>query len=117
MSRTRSLTAVPPALRGWVLPALILLFWWWAVASGWSTSPLLVSRIASDRRHSPSSTSVSPGLEGSSKRRCRSGRRRSQLTTATRCPAWARAAARLIAVRHDAAADRRLIEETIAGLG
>lgn len=46
MSRTRSLTAVPPALRGWVLPALILLFWWWAVASGWSTSPLLVSPAA-----------------------------------------------------------------------
>ena len=46
MSRTRSLTAVPPALRGWVLPALILLFWWWAVASGWSTSPLLVSPVA-----------------------------------------------------------------------
>lgn len=37
---------VPPALRGWVLPALILLVWWWAVASGWSTSPLLVSPVA-----------------------------------------------------------------------
>ena len=46
MSRTLSLTVVPPALRGWVLPALILLFWWWAVASGWSTSPLLVSPVA-----------------------------------------------------------------------
>lgn len=34
---------VPPALRGWVLPALIVLVWWWVVASGWSTSPLLVS--------------------------------------------------------------------------
>ncbi|MFM2036401.1 MAG: putative aliphatic sulfonates transport permease protein SsuC [Pseudomonadota bacterium] len=34
---------VSPALRGWVLPVLILSFWWWAVASGWSTSPLLVS--------------------------------------------------------------------------
>ena len=46
MSRTYFLSSVPPALRGWVLPALILLFWWWAVASGWSTSPLLVSPAA-----------------------------------------------------------------------
>lgn len=38
--------AVPPALRGWVVPALVLLVWWWAVASGWSTSPLLVSPAA-----------------------------------------------------------------------
>lgn len=43
MSLEKSSVGVPPALRGWVLPALILLVWWWAVASGWSTSPLLVS--------------------------------------------------------------------------
>lgn len=43
MSIEKSSVVVPPALRGWVLPALILLVWWWAVASGWSTSPLLVS--------------------------------------------------------------------------
>jgi sulfonate transport system permease protein len=40
--QTKGLT-VPPTLRGWVLPVLIVLVWWWAVASGWSTSPLLVS--------------------------------------------------------------------------
>jgi len=33
---------VPRALRGWVLPALLLLLWWAAVRFGWSTSPLLV---------------------------------------------------------------------------
>lgn len=43
MSLEKSSSLLPPALRGWVLPALILLVWWWAVASGWSTSPLLVS--------------------------------------------------------------------------
>ena len=43
MSIEKTSVVVPPALRGWVLPALILLVWWWAVASGWSTSPLLVS--------------------------------------------------------------------------
>jgi sulfonate transport system permease protein len=43
MSIEKSSVVVPPALRGWVLPALILLVWWWAVVSGWSTSPLLVS--------------------------------------------------------------------------
>ena len=43
MSLEKSSVVVPPALRGWVLPTLILLVWWWAVASGWSTSPLLVS--------------------------------------------------------------------------
>ena len=43
MSLEKSSVGVPTALRGWVLPALILLVWWWAVASGWSTSPLLVS--------------------------------------------------------------------------
>lgn len=46
MSQTTSSGVVPPALRGWVLPALILLFWWWAVAAGWSNSPLLVSPAA-----------------------------------------------------------------------
>jgi sulfonate transport system permease protein len=33
---------VPKALRGWVLPALLLLLWWAAVRFGWSNSPLLV---------------------------------------------------------------------------
>jgi sulfonate transport system permease protein len=33
---------VPPALRGWVIPAALLLLWWAAVRFGWSTSPLLV---------------------------------------------------------------------------
>lgn len=33
---------VPPALRGWVIPAVLLLLWWAAVRFGWSTSPLLV---------------------------------------------------------------------------
>jgi sulfonate transport system permease protein len=34
---------VPKALRGWVLPALLLLLWWAAVRFGWSHSRLLVS--------------------------------------------------------------------------
>jgi sulfonate transport system permease protein len=34
---------VPKPLRGFVLPALLLLTWWAAVRFGWSTSPLLVS--------------------------------------------------------------------------
>jgi sulfonate transport system permease protein len=34
---------VPRALRGWVLPALLLALWWLAAARGWSSSPLLVS--------------------------------------------------------------------------
>ena len=34
---------VPKPLRGFVLPALLLLAWWAAVRFGWSTSPLLVS--------------------------------------------------------------------------
>lgn len=33
---------VPPALRGWVLPALLLALWWAAAHFGWSRSPLLV---------------------------------------------------------------------------
>ena len=33
---------VPPALRGWVLPALLLALWWTAAHFGWSRSPLLV---------------------------------------------------------------------------
>jgi len=37
---------VPPRLRGWVLPLALLVVWWWAVQSGWSTSPLLVSPLA-----------------------------------------------------------------------
>lgn len=39
--RTPSL-ALPRALRGWVLPLLLLLLWWLAVSLGWSKSPLLV---------------------------------------------------------------------------
>ncbi|MFP8777273.1 ABC transporter permease [Hydrogenophaga sp. RWCD_12] len=46
MSQEESSGLVPPALRGWVLPVLLLVFWWWAVGSGWSTSPLLVSPVA-----------------------------------------------------------------------
>lgn len=46
MSQEKSSGLVPPALRGWVLPVLILLVWWWAVASGWSNSPLLVSPVS-----------------------------------------------------------------------
>lgn len=46
MSNRPDRNFVPPALRGWVLPALILIVWWGAVASGWSTSPLLVSPLA-----------------------------------------------------------------------
>jgi sulfonate transport system permease protein len=34
---------IPRALRGWVLPAVLLLLWWAAVRFQWSTSPLLVS--------------------------------------------------------------------------
>ena len=37
---------VPPRLRGWVLPGLILAVWWGVVASGASDSPLLVSPLA-----------------------------------------------------------------------
>lgn len=39
--RTPSL-ALPRALRGWVLPLLLLLLWWLSVSLGWSKSPLLV---------------------------------------------------------------------------
>ena len=34
---------VPQPLRGFVLPALLVLLWWAAVRFGWSSSPLLVS--------------------------------------------------------------------------
>ena len=34
---------LPRSLRGFVLPALLLLLWWAAVRFGWSTSPLLVA--------------------------------------------------------------------------
>lgn len=33
---------VPHWLRGWILPALLVLLWWLAVKFQWSTSPLLV---------------------------------------------------------------------------
>ncbi|AOY97226.1 taurine ABC transporter permease [Cupriavidus sp. USMAA2-4] len=35
--------ALPPALRGWVLPIVLLALWWAAFRFGWSQSPLLVS--------------------------------------------------------------------------
>ncbi|MBB5191639.1 sulfonate transport system permease protein [Silvimonas terrae] len=35
--------AIPPALRGWVLPVLIVFLWWAGYASGRITSPLFVS--------------------------------------------------------------------------
>lgn len=38
----RRLPGLPRALRGWVLPLLLLLLWWLAVSLGWSKSPLLV---------------------------------------------------------------------------
>jgi sulfonate transport system permease protein len=34
--------AIPRALRGWVLPALLLALWWVAANGGWVKSPLLV---------------------------------------------------------------------------
>jgi ABC-type nitrate/sulfonate/bicarbonate transport system permease component len=34
------------ALRGWVLPLLLLAIWWCAVAFQWTTSPILVSPVA-----------------------------------------------------------------------
>ncbi|WP_349743679.1 ABC transporter permease [Roseateles cavernae] len=34
---------VPKPLRGWLLPLAVLALWWWARASGWSDSKLLVS--------------------------------------------------------------------------
>lgn len=37
---------IPRRLRGWVLPLALLACWYWAVASGWSSSPLLVSPLA-----------------------------------------------------------------------
>lgn len=37
---------VPRRLRGWVLPLLILVVWWWAIDSGAVRSPLLVSPLA-----------------------------------------------------------------------
>lgn len=47
MTRTTSNgVLIPPVLRGWVLPLLIVLLWWCAVAYEWSTSPLLVSPVA-----------------------------------------------------------------------
>ncbi len=45
MSKTKVSSKVPPFLRGWVLPALIVTVWWLAVATGWSKSPLLVSPV------------------------------------------------------------------------
>ena len=33
---------IPRVVRGWVVPALLLVLWWAAVRFGWSTSPLLV---------------------------------------------------------------------------
>ncbi|WP_046113959.1 ABC transporter permease [Aquincola tertiaricarbonis] len=38
----RRLVIVPKAVRGWVLPALLLAAWWLATRWGWTTSPLLV---------------------------------------------------------------------------
>lgn len=37
-----ALPQLPRALRGWVLPVLLLALWWASVRFGWSTSPLLV---------------------------------------------------------------------------
>ena len=36
-------TVVPKALRGWVIPLILLVMWWAAVRFGWSRSPLLVA--------------------------------------------------------------------------
>jgi len=40
--KTKRAHPVPKAVRGWVLPGLLLLLWWAAAHFGWSTSPLLV---------------------------------------------------------------------------
>lgn len=45
-SLVQSKVFVPKRLRGWVLPLALLALWWAAVASGWSTSALLVSPVA-----------------------------------------------------------------------
>jgi sulfonate transport system permease protein len=37
------MTRAPRSVRGWILPAGLLLVWWAAVRFGWSTSPLLVA--------------------------------------------------------------------------
>jgi len=42
----RSGIHVPRAVRGWVVPAGLLLLWWAAFHFGWSTSSLLVSPAA-----------------------------------------------------------------------
>jgi sulfonate transport system permease protein len=34
---------VPKALRGWVLPVVLVALWWAAVRFGWSSSPLLIA--------------------------------------------------------------------------
>ncbi len=41
-SSRRRRAFVPRALRGWVLPLVLLALWWAAVRFGWSKSPLLV---------------------------------------------------------------------------
>ncbi|MEO0004263.1 MAG: putative aliphatic sulfonates transport permease protein SsuC [Pseudomonadota bacterium] len=46
MSNTDQEIIIPRRLRGWVLPLALLACWWWAVASGWSSSLLLVSPLA-----------------------------------------------------------------------
>jgi sulfonate transport system permease protein len=46
MSVITSGYGIPPRLRGWVLPLGVLALWTWAVESGWSDSPLLVSPLA-----------------------------------------------------------------------
>jgi len=40
--QSRDRHPVPKALRGWVLPVLLLLLWWLAAREHWSSSPLLV---------------------------------------------------------------------------
>ena len=42
LAAPRRTLSLLPALRGWVLPLLLLLLWWLAVSLGWSRSPLLV---------------------------------------------------------------------------
>ncbi len=41
-----NMASVALALRGWVLPVVLLLVWWAAVAWKWTSSPILVSPIA-----------------------------------------------------------------------
>lgn len=46
MPHKKARYGVPQHLRGWVLPAALVLLWWAAAQSGWFSSPLFVSPMA-----------------------------------------------------------------------